>query len=480
MSVATLPSRLVGHESPRLWTPPRRPLTPDTSAGFGAVDFAENVLGIDLLPWQRWLFVHALELDDAGAFRFRTVLVMIARQNGKTTWMQALALWRMFVDGAGLVIGTAQNLDVAEEAWTGAVDMAEGVPELRAEIAAVDRTNGKKALRLTTGERYKVAAASRRGGRGLSGDLVVLDEIREHQTWDAWGAVTKTTMARPRPQIVALSNAGDNASTVLNHLHDLGLASLEDPSSTLGLFEWSAEKDCALDDVEAWAAANPSLGHTISVDAIRSALETDPEHVFRTEVLCQRVDDFREQVIAPEAWSAVADAEARPMDPVTFAVDVTPDRTWACIATCGGSPDGRPVLEVVDHRQGTSWLVDRLVELSERWNPAAVALDPAGPAGSLLPQLAAAGIEPLLLSARDAAQACGALYDAVSDGGLIHRDQAPLNAALAGAGRRPLGDAWAWSRKTSSSDISPLVAATVALWAWSKEAQGGDPGVWFA
>jgi len=105
--------------------------------------------------------------------------------------MLVLALWVMYVLGRPLVIGTAQNLDTAEEVWQAAVDIAQGVDELAEEIEHVSKVNGKKFLELKTGERYKVAAASRRGGRGLSGDLVLLDELHEHQTWDAWSAVSE-------------------------------------------------------------------------------------------------------------------------------------------------------------------------------------------------------------------------------------------------------------------------------------------------
>jgi hypothetical protein len=127
-------------------------------------------------------------------------VLLVARQNGKSTFLQLLALFFMYVRGVALVIGTAQNLDIAEEVWQGAVDIAEDVPDLAAEIERVNKTNGKKSLELRAGERYKVQAANRRGGRGLSGDLVLMDELREHQSWDAWGAVTKTTLARRWPR----------------------------------------------------------------------------------------------------------------------------------------------------------------------------------------------------------------------------------------------------------------------------------------
>jgi hypothetical protein len=470
-------------------------LTPATSRGFGAVDFATEVLGIRPIPWQRWLLIHAHEVRWDGRFRFRTVLVLVARQNGKTTIVSGKNLWKMFVLGVPLVIGTAQNLDIAEEAWDAAVEMVEGTPDLAEEILAVDRTNGKKSLRLTNGSRWKIAAASRRGGRGLSGDDVNLDELREHQTWDAWGAVTKTTMARPDPQVWAFSNAGDDKSIVLNDLVAKGRAAVESPGSdpALGFFEWSAPDDvrctcgrpdnshtiaCRLQDRAAWAQANPSLGYTVTEEAIAAALATDPEPIFRTELLCQRVESLVPEwsVIGQAPWEAACDPGSELADPVAFALDVTPDRSRGSIAAAGRRPDGVGHVEVVAHGRGTGWMVDRMVELNQRWEPCAVVVDGAGPAGSLIPELEAAGIEVIKPSAREYAQACGALYDAVVppeeapegwEPMLRHRGQGVLAAALAGAEKRDLADLWAWSRQGLGVDISPLVAVTLARWGHS-------------
>ncbi len=251
---------LLGSEIPRLATPPARDLTPETTRGFECIEFAEDVLGLILMPWQRWVLVHGLELAADGSFRFRTLLVITSRQAGKSTLLQVLALWRMYVDGAPLVLGTAQNLSLAEETWTGALRMAEGVPELAREVAHVSRTNGDKFMRLTSGERYKVAAATRSGGRGLSSDLVLLDELREHRDWEAWSAVTKTTLARPAPQVLGFSNAGDSRSVVLASLREKALGSAADRSSSLGIFEWSAPDGCALDDRGRLGAGYPFAG----------------------------------------------------------------------------------------------------------------------------------------------------------------------------------------------------------------------------
>jgi hypothetical protein len=45
--------------------------------------------------------------------------------------------------------------------------------------------------------------------------------------------------------------------------------------------------------------------------------------------------------------------------------------------------------------------------------------------------------------------------------------------ALRGAVQRPLGDAWGWSRKNSTVDITPLVAGTIATWALLERAGTG-------
>lgn len=506
-----LAGTLLGSTTPRLWTRPLvtgRPgpcgcgcaLTPKTSLGFSCVEFADEVLGIRLLPWQRWLLIHALELRPDGRFRFRTVLVLVARQNGKTTLVEVKNLWKMFVLRVMLVIGTAQNLDISEESWDKAVEIVESIPELAAEIKHVDKTNGKKALRLVGGSRWKIAAASRRGGRGLSGDDVNLDELREHQTWDSWGAVTKTTMARPNPQIWAFSNAGDDKSIVLNDLQDIGRAAVEDPANadpTFGHFEWSAPDDvkctcgrpdgkhaldCRLRDPQARAQANPAYGYTVTLEGLDSALTTDPEAVYRTECLCQRVPNLvpHWSVIPQAAWTILADPYSRPAGQVAFSLDANPERTHGAITVSGARPDdllhaGLTVTAdgTIDHRPGLNWMVDRAVELNERWEPLGWAIAPGSPALSLKEELEAASLEVFVPSVAEYAQACGQFYDAVVRppdvdewaASLRHLGQASIDDALAGAAKEPVGDgAWKWSRKGASVDISPVVAATLARW----------------
>jgi hypothetical protein len=270
---------LLGKAEPRLWTRSLRPLTPATTLGFEAIRFAENVLGLDLLEWQRWWLLHALELRQDGTFRFRTIVTLVGRQQGKTFLLKIVALWAMYLDRVHLVLGAAQSLDIARESWKGALDLARGNELLANELTRVTTGSIETAMTLTNGARYRITAATPGSGRGLSVDLLILDELREQRDWEAWSALSKTTIARPNALTVAISNAGDDKSVVLNSLRGTGLAETDE---SIALFEWSAPDGCALDDPDAWCQAMPGLGHgTITESAVRLALATDPESVFR-------------------------------------------------------------------------------------------------------------------------------------------------------------------------------------------------------
>ncbi|WP_069164902.1 terminase large subunit domain-containing protein [Nocardia altamirensis] len=477
-----------GCEQPRIFTPPLRELTRQTTHGFSVIDFAERTLGIALLPWQKWLFIHALELREDGLYRFRTVLVLIARQNGKTLCMLILALWHIYVRGSRTVIGTAQDLANAEKAWGEAVEIAEAVPDLAAGIRHVVKVNGKKALKLHAGEQYRVAAASRRGARGFSGDLVLLDELREHQSWDAWGASTKTTLARPHAQVWGFSNAGDSLSVVLRYLralahHALGwpdgdadAAALEligeevideaDEDDSLALFEWSAPPTADRRDRDAWAQANPSLGWTITERAIAAALRTDPPAVFSVEVLCRWLESANAGPFGDGVWAASLDATSRIGETSrrVVAVDVSWNRSSTYIALAGFRTDGLAHVEITADRAGTDWVIDWLLERRDRID--AVVLQANGaPVSSLLDALTAADLPVLAWAGPDLGRATGQAFDLVDNKRLRHLPHPGLDLAATTAAVRPAGDAWVIDRKRSPSDAAPLVAAIAALWA---------------
>jgi hypothetical protein len=445
-----------------LFTPPLRPLTRETTRGYEVIEFAE-ITGEPLLPWQAWLVNHALELNPDGTYRFAVVLVLVARQNGKTSVKRKVSLWRLYLDGARLVLGVAQDVSLAREVWNECIETIQATPDLAAELDVVRRTNGDEYFRLTGGGRYKISASTRSAGRGLSIDELNFDELREQRDWAAWSALSKTVMARPRAQIWAMSNAGDDQSVVLNQLRDAALSG-RDPS--IGLFEWSAPDGCELDDPGAWAQANPGLGYTVSEQAIRSALATDPPTVFRTEVLCQRVDAL-DSAVDRGAWRACADASGSMdglRDRVVVCVDVAPDGAHVTLVAAADLDDGRVRVEPVAAWESTEAARSGLAEVLEAVGPRAVAWFPSGPAAALAPILRARD-DSVELTGQKVAEACQGFADLVTARKVLHPGDPLLDAHVAGSSKYQQGDGWRFARRGGVGHVDAAYAAAGAVYA---------------
>lgn len=490
-----------GKETPRVFTPPLRELTPDTTLGYEVIEFAEQILHITLIPWQKWLVIHALEVVDdpvdGWRLRFKNVQVLVGRQNGKTTLSCVIALFFLYQLEVGLVLGTAQDVSNAEDVWQNCVDMAQENELLSEAIQHVWYTNGSKRLQLKGNRDYRVRASNRKAGRGKSADLVLLDELREHQTWDAWAALSKTGMARKNALLWCMSNAGDGTSVVLRHFRLRAHAQLGDPDgivramgdselladdsadgSALGIFEWSADPNADPGDMIAWSQANPSLGYTIELSSLKAAYADDPVDVFKTECLCQWVTSTITPPFPIDAWDAGKDEHSTIADgsPLWFGVDISSDRTHASIAVCGKRSDGAWHIELAEYRSGSGWLAGWFQNAAPNYpGGMKVALQSKGsPIASMMDVLSAIdGVQIVECAGRDVAGWCGRLYDAIATSSAemdidavpaYHITQPALDLAANIAATRPMGDgAWAWDRNKSIEDISPLVAVTMAF-----------------
>lgn len=466
-----------------------------SSAGAEAVELA-RLAGLDLDPWQQHVLEVALGEQDDGRWSALEVGLIVPRQNGKGSILEARELAGLFLFGEELVIHSAHLFDTALDAFRRILFLIESTPDLDRQVHRVSHAHGEEGIELLGGQRLRFKTRTRGGGRGLSGDCIILDEAFELPA-SAHGALMPVASARPNPQIWYTSSTVDQRihpnGVVLAGVRDRGIAGT-DPR--LAFLEWSidpdeyaADRDGVAADADAVAQANPGLGYRLDLDFTATERRAMSPSMFATERLgvgdWPTPGDGREQVIEADVWQALLQAGSLPLDPVVFALDVTPDRQWASIAVAAESgrkdrdgkvvpSDGSTHLEVVEHRPGTRWVAGRLAELVAKWQPRAVLIDDKGPAGSLLPDLEAAGIyradgdkptpeRPLVtVTAATMAQACGGFYDACHAGEVRHVGQPNLTLAVAEADQRPLSEAWAWSRKKSDADISPLVAVTLA------------------
>lgn len=437
-----------------------------SSAGAEAVELAASV-GLVLDEWQQFVLKHSLDERKDGKWSAFEVGLVVPRQNGKGSVLEARELAGLFMFGEQLILHSAHEFKTAQEAFRRILFLVENSDDLRKRVSRVRTSHGEEGIELRTGQRLRFVARSSNSGRGFSADCVILDEAYELSA-QAVGALLPTLSARVNPQIWYTSSAGKLSSSQLTLVRDRGRAGKD---SRLAYFEWSAEPSCDVMDRDAWAQANPALGIRIDPEFVEAELAALPETEYRRERLGIWDDEITgaDWVLPAEAWEGCADLESEIEDPVAFAVDVSMDRSYASISVAGLRSDGLPGVEVVDFRRGTSWVAKRIAQLAQRHGCLAVGLDPGGPSGSLIPELEASLTVPIVtFSSRDLAQACGSFYDAVVSGQLRHRAQPTLNLAVSSARKRPLGDSWAWARKGAASEITTLISSTLALRTYSE------------
>jgi hypothetical protein len=439
------------------------------------------------MPWQQHVADVALELDpDTGLLVYRRVVLTVPRQSGKTTWLLAKMVHRAQAFGKRQRISyTAQTRLKARQKWED-----EHLPILArsqfAPLFSVRRQIGQEAIRWNNGSIHSLEAPSEESGHGDVLDEGVIDEAFAQEDARVEQGMAPAMITRPQPQLSVVSTAGKSKAKspyLWGKVEGGRLAADAGLTSGNAYFEWSAPEDADPSDPATWRACMPALGYTVTEAAVRAEFQSMELAEFRRAYLNQWVDEATDewQVIGKAAWMALADRGSQIVGRVAFAADVDPDRTQGSIAVAGRRADGLLHVEVVDARPGTTWIVPRLAELHQAWRSCAIVLCPKAPAGSLIPEAEAAGLEIVKASISDVAHACGMVYDAVGANPevddppwLRHLDQLELNAAVAGALKREVGDTWLWLRKGVVINLTPLVAVTLAVWGHATRAHLTD------
>lgn len=423
-----------------------------------------------------------------GSWNATEVAVNLPRQNGKGGIIEARVLWGLFIGDEKQILLSAHEFKTTQNTMKRIERLIRGCPDLHKRVKHYHKTVGREGIELHDGRELKYIARSRGSGRGFTSDCVIFDECMILGD-DAMSALAPTSDAVENSQLWYLGSAGiGHASQQLGRLRERALAALEsgDPDPVLAYMEWSIDPhvaeclpDCtAHDDVDSVASllkANPAVGYRLQVDKSMHGRLTMGDFLYARERL--GVGEYPSdkastwQVIGEDVWRTLADANSKPEGPLSFSIDMTPERSHAAIGVASTWRGGTHV-EVVDHQPGTGWLLDRAADLHERHKPRCWVIDGGGPAGSLIPALEERlGITVVQPKVREVGAACGQFYDAVTEQALSHIDNAPLAMALAGAQKRPLGDAWAWARRGVGVDISPLVAVTLAKWGLGAEVE---------
>jgi hypothetical protein len=202
---------------------------------------------------------------------------------------------------------------------------------------------------------------------------------------------------------------------------------------------------------------------------------------FAREYLCVW-QETGNRLVSSRAWMLCRRIRSAPIARVApvLAVDVAPDRSaTAIVAVWPDEADGAPVVECVDYRPGTDWPARRLAELYGKHRPALIVADNQGPVLTVVDEARRLKVPITQPSVPEYASACQSVLDKITRQELGHRGGKALDAAIAGAVKRPIGDGgWGWARRSATVDVSPLIGATLALWGHDHRPSAARPVVY--
>jgi hypothetical protein len=398
-----------------------------------------------------------------GRYAYGVAVILFPRQVGKTTFAFDLAMGRCLDQVDYRAAYTAQTGHVTTERF--GERMAELAGTALGRRVTARRSQGTERMTFGRGSYLKAFPPKDGALRGSALDLVIIDEPQEVD--EAQGAALDSTIlpvftTRPRRQLILIGTAGDDRSVYLARY----LAMARAGASGVALIEYGAADDDDPEDPAVWHRVHPGLVAGLTDDdAMRSALAVMGPAAFAREFLCVwQASGAR--VIPAAAWSAIRHRDATPdagTSPV-IAFDVAIDRSAAAVVACWRC-GGVPVLEVIEYAPGTGWVAPLVKAIAAADRPPVIMADSAGPVLSVVDELTTAGVTVTTTSTRDYTAACAATLDAVNDGTVWHRGDPALEVAAAGANRRIIGEAWGWGRRTSTADVCPMTAGSLALWA---------------
>jgi len=412
-------------------------------------------LGTPIMPWQEHVARIATEQID-GRPAYRTVICTVPRQCGKSSLLLGVLV-------AGMVNGHHRSVYTAQTGFDAKRKLIDDwAPLLEASslgplVKRVYRAVGMEAIHFLGGGRLEAMNNSLVAGHGRTIDgVAVIDEAFADADDRREQAMIPAMATKPSAQLWIVSTAGTMESAYLRRKVALGQQAVEDGrTSDVCYFDWSAEADADIDSPDVWRQTIPALGHTISEEVVRQARLTMSENDFRRSWLNQWTKT--DERVIPQAMLEACKVNTGPEGQLVFAADISLDRAVASIVAA----DEHGRVELVENREGTGWIADRLAHLVQR-HGGRVVLDGYGPAGLLADDLERLKIPVLRYNTRDCCYAANATYDALLAGTIQIRPHAKIDESCAAARKKPVGSSWLWSRSDPGVDLTPLHALTLA------------------
>jgi len=438
-------------------------------------------MGVTFDPYQHGIGAIALGKRKDGKYAATVggIVLSIPRQVGKTflVGMIVIALCILF---PGLtVLWSAHRTRTASKTFTSLKGMTSR-KKIKPHMLDPRSTNGEQEIRFRNGSIIMFGAREQGFGRGFDEvDIEVFDESQiltekaledmvpaANQSRQPSGALLFFMGTPPRP-----SDPGEEFTNRRKKALDAKPdGQVQVVAGNMVYVEFSADPDADPNDHSQWRKANPSFPLRTPLESMERMREnlTDDDS-FKREALGIWDAVGSNRVIDEVTWGLQADPSSMAIERLSISIEVPPDRKRAAVGVAGRRADGRWHVEMYEERNGVDWAIPYVVEKAKTYRLHAVVVDELS---GLVEKrrdryfLVGSDVEVTLASreGRDMVMACAKYYDGIHDGSVFHTDQPQVNVALSVATKRPLQGGWAWNRKDATSNISPVVAETLALW----------------
>lgn len=441
-----------------------------------------DAVGKPMYPWQETALRLMLGERADGSWAAFEFGLIVARQNGKGGVLEGRELAGLFLFGERRIIHSAHESDTAAEAFERMREIIDGTAWLSKRVKKMNSAPGKQRIELLNGQKLSYRTRTANGGRGFSAPTVILDEAQA-LTPRQLAAIMPVVSKQPNPQLIYAGTVLERAA-VLRGVVERGRKKV---GTRLGYAEWSSDPESDPADSASWLDANPSSGLDggLTLDYIQAEYDAF--------VSAGALDQFNQErrsiwpstgtigtLIGVAEWDAGRAEILLPKsdEPVAVGIAVTPDRKWASVGFAW-MVDGKIRVDLAAHREDTEWVIPFVAEIAARRKIVTVAVDQAGPAGTLLVAMGAARLPVTTTKTADYKAAVAGFVDAVRQGRVQHRDQPELTVAVNGVREHKVGDSgFVYARRDSPVVISPLEAVTLAAWGLTQSAPA-EPSVIF-
>jgi phage terminase large subunit-like protein len=460
---------------PARWTKPlSEDFDTDADRLLQVIDLAyrdmDNPDGIKLDEWQVWLLRHLLERyptdhpnpDLAGRLRYRSCVVSVPRQSGKSLIGAILGLWGVAMRN-GQSLSLASNTEQAMVIYSRVLQTIMGNPELK---EMFKKTTERRGIVSADGlSRYDVRPAKESSLQGLRVDTVLADELH---IWKKgmWTAVVQGTAASPEGIVIGITTAGDASSETLIDLYKQGERSVNgDPAlERFGFFCWEAPEGSEIDG-DAILASNPAVEcGRIPLERVLGDLATIPEHEARRYRLNQFISGVSESWLPMPVFHANAGNGIGDLSGAVLSVSVNAKLDFGTIAAAkknGDKIETELVASLVNPSENR--LYDLLTTLYKKHGCSAIVID-GNSMPSLQKRLKNSSYPLWQLWSKEVAAACSTTFALFQQGKIEHNNDPLLIAQMPRGVARYVGENWYLSRKASLGDIDSVLATILATY----------------